>query len=226
MYSCKPVYIPNAVNIPYLSEKGQINGGLHTGTSGIDLQGAYAITDHVAVMANGSYANRDGSDTSLTNDHKHLFGELGMGYFMPFGAGRFEIYGGAGTGTASSYENFFSQGDVYAKAFYNRYFFQTNIGASARNVEGGLGLRFSFVDFNKFSSNNVEYNRGITRAYMEPVLNLKVGSENIKVTTQIGFSALLSAPPDSSNFMEYVEVQHQPFIFNIGLSFNIGGLSK
>lgn len=225
-YSCKPVYIPNVLNMPYMSEQGQVNVGLYTGTNGFDLQGAYAITDNIAVMANGSYADRDASDTSFVNDHKHKFGELGAGYFLPFGAGRFELYGGAGGGTSESYDNFFSPSkEVMAKATYSRYFFQTNIGASAKNIEGGLGLRFSFLNFSKIVSDNQEYTDGLSRAYMEPVLNLKIGGEQLKVATQIGFCAPLS-PITDSTMTEYYHIQHKPFIFNIGLTYNLGGLSK
>ncbi|MBS3807179.1 MAG: hypothetical protein KGY60_06710 [Bacteroidales bacterium] len=75
MFSCSPEYIPNMVNSPMFKEKGEIQGNLAAGVSGTDVQLAYALGEHVALMANGSFYD----ETSDTTDdfHHHTLYELG-----------------------------------------------------------------------------------------------------------------------------------------------------
>ena len=97
--SCAPVYIPNAVNVPLNSNKGELQIGGYAGSNGFDLQTSYAITKEIAVMLNGSTMNR--TDDSTSSYHKHGFGEAAMGYYNSFDqAGRFEIFAGYGVGSS------------------------------------------------------------------------------------------------------------------------------
>src|SRR3989339_701931 len=68
--SCSPEYIPNMVNTPLFSNQGEFQATVATGTSNFDAQLGYAITDNIAIIANGSYAD----ETNDTTDefHKHL----------------------------------------------------------------------------------------------------------------------------------------------------------
>ena len=52
--SCSPAYIPNMVNTPLFSNQGEFEATVATGTSNFDAQLGYAITDHIAVIVNGS----------------------------------------------------------------------------------------------------------------------------------------------------------------------------
>ena len=91
--SCSPEYIPNMVNTPVFSNKGEFQATVATGTSNFDAQLGYAITDNIAVIANGSYADQ----TNDTTDefHKHLIIEGGLGYYRQISSSaRIEVFGG------------------------------------------------------------------------------------------------------------------------------------
>ncbi|MEA2105370.1 MAG: hypothetical protein U9P82_01395 [Bacteroidota bacterium] len=97
LFSCSPEYIPNMANSPMFSNQGELQATVATGTSNFDAQTAYAITDHIGIMVNGSYGN----ETNDTTDdfHKHAFIEAGLGYYEKIGENvRYEIYGGYGFG--------------------------------------------------------------------------------------------------------------------------------
>jgi hypothetical protein len=53
--SCAPAYVPNALNTPLFNNKGEIHIAANTGISGFDPQLAYAVTDNIGVMVNGSF---------------------------------------------------------------------------------------------------------------------------------------------------------------------------
>src|SRR6056297_213766 len=102
LFSCSPEYIPNMANSPMFSNKGEFQANIATGTSNFDAQAAYAITDHIGIMVNGSYGN----ETNDTTDdyHKHSFIEGGLGYFENLGESlRYEIYGGYGIGKTEGF---------------------------------------------------------------------------------------------------------------------------
>lgn len=205
--SCAPAYIPNTVNAPLLSNKGEVQASIYAGLSGYDPQVAYAVTDHIGVMFNGSFANQS-SDTT-DNYHRHVFGEFGAGYYTKFGdKWRFEVYGGAGLGKIqANYENglWLSRSDV--NNF--RAFLQPGIGFTTE--VGGFSFNPRLVGVSL-------YQNGGTRTvgyFMEPTVTGKVGYKFIKAVGQIGFSV----PVGEELLFEY-----NPFIFSVGLQFNIGNL--
>ena len=51
--SCS-VYVPNGVNAPMFAKKGKALINASVGT-GVNVQGAYAVSDHVGIIANGYY---------------------------------------------------------------------------------------------------------------------------------------------------------------------------
>ena len=91
MTSCSPEYVPNMVNSPMLSNQGEFQASVATGTSNFDAQTAFAITDNIGIMVNGSFGNE--TNDSTDDYHKHAFIEGGIGYFEKIGSkGRYEIY--------------------------------------------------------------------------------------------------------------------------------------
>lgn len=205
--SCAPAYTPNIVNTPLLSSKGEFQAIVGTGTSGIDPQLAFAITDHIGIMVNGSFANRADS----LNFHKHSFAEIGGGYTISIGdAGRFEIYGGGGMG---SIDAMYKEGIFYgrSKATYNRFFIQPSIGAVTDVFEGAFTPRLVFVNMNH-STDSLSYYS--TDPFIEPTISAKIGWKYIKVMFQVGFSFPLT---------KIVNYGHQPFMFSIGLIGKIPG---
>jgi len=217
--SCAPVYIPNAVNSPLFGEQGEMHINAQAGTNGLDLQTAYAVAPHFALMLNGSYMNESSDDPEFSDYHKHLFGEAGLGFYTALrGAGRFEIYGGLGMGEAISYDEylFFEIPQALrARGQYHRAFLQTGIGASTDIFDGGFVVRAAYVRFNHFTADYLDdtLQKDVTEDnfYFEPVLYARIGWKWIKFQIQGG----LSFPMTEESVLE-----HQPFLINMGLAFH------
>lgn len=218
---CTPIYVPNVVNIPLNSNKGDVTAGLYTGTCGYDLQFNYAVSDHIAVMLNGSYGKNSPENDSLPNDYyKHVFGEAGAGYFTKFGStGRFEAYGGMGTGYGTANNNYLFIGaqSVYATGYYNRLFAQVNIANVTEFVDEGFCLRATYVNFFKYTYSSTDYKHSNDQIFIEPVGFARFGWRYVKFESQIGFAI----PVGNKSFDDY-----QPFIFNFGLVFNINAFGN
>lgn len=209
LISCAPAYTPNIVNTPLLSSKGEFQAVIGTGTSGVDPQLAYAITDHIGVMANASFANRSDS----ANFHKHSFVELGGGYTISIGdAGRFEIFGGGGMGSVDA---MYEEGIFYgrSKATFNRFFIQPSVGAVTDIFEGAFTPRLVFVNMHH-TTDSLSYHS--FDPFIEPTITVKIGWKYVKMMLQVGLSLPLSEIKNYGN---------QPFMFSVGLIGKIPGKS-
>ena len=205
--SCSPEYIPNMVNSPMLSNQGEFQATIATGTSNFDAQTAVAITDNIGIMVNASYGNE--TNDSTDDFHRHSFIEAGIGYYEKIGdKGRYEIYGGYGIGKAEGFfENALFDSEI-TNANYNRFFIQPGIGISTGIFDGSFSPRFVLIQMNPgVTSGN--YN-----IFLEPVFTSKVGFKYVKFVAQVGFSVPFGEDKVSFNY--------QSFIMNIGLNFNIG----
>lgn len=174
--SCSPEYIPNMVNSPLFSNANEFQATISTGTSIFDAQVAYAVTDNIGIMVNGTY----GDETSDSTDdfHKHAFIEGGLGYYNKIGAkGRYEIYGGYGIGTVEGlFENNLFDNDL-TDARYNRFFIQPGIGISTGIFDGGFSPRFVMVQMNPHGMN---FENGSYKMFFEPVITSKIGFKYVK----------------------------------------------
>ncbi|MFO7722771.1 MAG: hypothetical protein R6V49_06055 [Bacteroidales bacterium] len=203
IFSCAPAYVPNVVTTPMLGQQGEVVATFNTGISGFDPQFAYAITDEIGVIANGSF--RDYTSDSTNNYHRHLFGEVGAGYFTKLGnAGRFEVYGGGGGGLLQAeFDNqiFVSFADVR----YYRGFIQPSIGLVTDVAELSFSSRFVFLTLQQ---------DGVRRAspFIEPAITAKLGYKYVKGTMQLGLSLPMK---------EQLDFFYQPFIFSMGLQIRI-----
>lgn len=142
-YSPRYVYSPASSNVPLLAKKGDsklagyyaVNPGekatvtsvgkLNSGY-GIDVQGAYAVTNHLAIQ--GSYSKRweknyadfnvNSSDSSIINYNRNI-SEFGLGFYTYIDERRnsfFQLFAGVGFGKSSFTDKFFS-GNVPARSF-------------------------------------------------------------------------------------------------------------
>lgn len=206
--SCAPAYIPNVINAPMLTNKGEIQASAHLGLSGLNPQFAYAITDHLGIMANASFLNIK-SDSSSTSDfsHKATFYELGAGYYSHFGSRfKFATYGGAGVGKVNAeYDNELWSSGVDVNC--TRIFLQPTIGMTSKIVDLGISTRFVAVSFSQDSEKNTGF-------MFEPAFTAKLGWDYIKVIGQIGLSFPLNK--ENINFV------YQPGLFSLGLQLNLG----
>ncbi len=203
--SCSPLYVPNVANVPLLSNKGEFQASVYTGTAGFDPQLSYAITDNIGVMVNASFANRKSDSTS--NFHKHNFFEGGLGYYKPFSEfGKFEVFGGFGYGKVQgSYISPLWQSS--ADISYSRFFIQPAFGISREYIDVSFASRIVFVNFNQVVSQN-SYS-----IFMEPVITAKFGYKYVKAVFQFG----VSYP-----FNQSVSFDYDPIMMSIGIQANLG----
>lgn len=203
--ACAPAYIPNVVNAPLFSEEGEIVAKINSGISGFDPQVAYAVTDQIGVMVNGSF--RSSQNEEVENYHRHAFGEIGVGYYKPLSeVARFEVFGGGGFGQVNA--NFTnSVFPALTNVSYLRSFMQPTIGLVTNWSELSVSSRIVYVLM--FQD---QLRSGIP--FIEPVVTMKLGYKQVKGVLQMGFS-LPVTPWDEMGF------EHQPFMFSMGLQFRV-----
>lgn len=150
--SCAPVYVPNVRNSPMFTKGGEFQASAQIG-NGLELQSAYAVTDHFGLMTNFSFINQSGTEDE-EDFHRHQFFEGGAGFFTNRNESFFEIYAGYGRGKGTSFDafEFFGPQSVAATGRYERYFLQPGIGLNKEKVNLSFAPRFSLVDFYEFST--------------------------------------------------------------------------
>ncbi len=198
------VYVPNVINTPLLSEKGEIQANLNFGSSGFDPQISGAVSDHVGLMLNGSFKNSSWNNSIYFN--KHNFVEAGAGYFKKFEKyGVMEVYGGAGIGNIKSYyQDIWSDSAVSVKS--RRFFIQPAMGVKTDYFEGSFASRFVLLNLDIDSETRTNF-------FIEPAVTLKGGSKNIKAVFQLGYSFPLGAVTDKL---------YDPFLLSFGIQGSFG----
>lgn len=213
--SCAPTYIPNNTNVPLFTEPGEIQLAAYQGTNGTDLQAAVSVVDHLAVMGNFEISKHEEEDPE--DYHKHNFGEIGIGFYDTFGGkGRFEFYGGYGSGKSETYDYidvFTEDEQTRFEGKYDRWFLQGNIGLGNDIFEGAISYRVSYVNFYRLTEfgpdpNVAPVSTSMEELMMEPAITIKVGGKHIKFVSQWGFSF----PYD-----DYARFDYQPFFWSAGI---------
>ena len=224
--SCAPVYVPNARNAPLFTKAGEFQGNIQFG-NGIDAQGAIAVTNHIGLMGNFSYADNKSPDPDDFDDyHRHKFFEGGIGYFENEGKWCYEVFAGYGRGEGSSYDTYDfwgTSGDpIKSTGKFERYFIQPAFGLNKKVMHVAFVPRIALVDFNEFTSDDDPVAPYIAnddpKVFFEPAVIGKVNLMNNHMffTFQAGFSIPISKP-----YYEY-----RPFYVSTGIGFRIGGLKK
>jgi hypothetical protein len=194
---CGPVYyVPNTQNVPVIKEKGQTNIsiGLNSSesTDGFELQGAYGLTDKMALQLNTDWVSS--SDESSTGSG-HLI-ELGAGYYKNLSKHFvFETYGLVGFGSLKYEDNYESPEEISAK--FIRLGVQPSISFTSKYFIASLSGRVANLKYNSVSGNyiDVDYLKANNSHWLiEPALTLQAGSENIKLQLQFQISENLTDP--------------------------------
>lgn len=162
--SCnKHIYVPNQVNAPLLKERYEFKGSI----TPTNLQGAFAITDNIAIMASGQYlygfnyldpANETNTDNDILVSNRTRGGlvEGAIGYFKPFGPTKkmvFDVYAGYGSGGFKTLTREYNSNDgtnandYMIKNRFSKVFVQPSIGFVNPIVETIFTSRFSMVNF-------------------------------------------------------------------------------
>ena len=210
--SCAPAYVPNVINAPMLTNKGEVQAAVHFGASGFNPQFSYALTNHLGIMLNASFLDMT-SDTSSSTDfyHKHSFFEIGPGYYTNFGSRfKFGTFGGVGFGRIKAeYDNdlWVSRSDVKC----TRFFLQPTLGMTSKIFDLGISSRFVMVSFKQESEKNTGF-------MFEPAVTGRIGYEHIKAVVQVGVSVPIN--PDNIHFV------YQPGLVSLGIQGDFGKIFK
>jgi len=220
--SCSPkFYSPNTQNVPLISEKGETNLTLSGNGNQVEFQGAYGITENIAIQANGGLFIPVNLDNGNGGSGKFI--EIGGGYFNPISKNWvFETYGILGIG---SFENHLpttkndyplTNGDISANIL--RVGVQPNFGYKSKYFSAAVSSRFVNLFYNnikgnlKFENKNQQdyLNENSSNFLVEPAITLKGGFERLKLQVQYGYSINLS----NNDFK-----QDKPYI-TLGVNFN------
>ena len=254
-------YSPSAHNVPILAKKQDSkfaaaysnnlqgkstddnNSYSKNNAGGFDLQGAYAITNHIAVQADYFYRKENNSsshnnadfDTSNIRYKRSLF-ELGAGFFSPLDTKDkilFQFYAGAGFGKTTIGDNGIDQNFLPYSRYYNtnitKYYLEPSVTFRAKEIfAASVATRVSFLKYRNINTNytlqerqdfNLDSLNRFAIAFFEPAFVGSLGFNKVpgfRIEFQTGLSILWE-----EDFIDY-----RPFNFSIGLVFDIGKLIK
>jgi hypothetical protein len=206
--SCAVVYFPNTRNAPMFSGKGEFQASVSTGL-GSNLQTAYAITNHIGIMANGMSTTRN----MTFYGGQHQYGEFGIGYYQNIKTKKVEslfyadVFGGYGKGNVDVYDDGGPKTLVTHSWFqgsYQKFFIQPCIAFKFNQTEKvqfhiSLVDRLSFVDVsgisglassaskNKASATPIAFNKTVY-FFHEPSFVVKAVLREFYITSQIGLN--------------------------------------
>lgn len=216
LQGCKTAYVPNTINVPLLQEQGELKINIDER----DIQGAYAVTENIGIMANG-YGKYQNSGNNRSNSY---LVELGGGYFQNvFRTWTFETFAGAGTGKII-FEDFDSSGNSIKKysADVAKFFLQPSLGIAGKYSDFAFTFRFvcvkyygvdteHYTDSLLVSDKLYALNRRPIWAFAEPALTLRGGYKGVKLFAQIGHSYKLMKS----------EMNYSSSIANLGVTIDI-----
>ena len=240
---CVTLYKPNVIHSPMIKEKGEFSSTAALGLSGsgiFNLQAAYGISDHWALMADGMYHYKKSlfeDDISGKRTLRMRFAEGGIGYFKVTGAKKnslFQCYGGAGSGHSFNIISNLDGADPEVVARYNNVFVQPGIVLLNKKYMISFDLRANYVmvnninaykyeEFDMWSTNFRYYeNLSLDFVLMEPTITFKGLGNKLKFVAQVG--ATLPVIHTTSYFdVNTVSVLLFPLIkFNVGINYTIG----
>lgn len=199
VFSSCAVYAPNTVNVPGLSNKGELAGSI-AGGNGLNIQGAYAVSSNIGIMVNYMNTQQLVETDNIKRDGSGNLLEGGIGYFYNTDSKlRLEIYGGYGAGKVD-----ITKTDNNSRKFStnaNRIFLQPSVGMASKNFELFFTTRVANVNFSDVQStytksdldadnfNDIEDTRWL---FVEPAFTLRAGIKNVKFQLQAGRSIKLN----------------------------------
>jgi hypothetical protein len=236
-YTPRYMYSPTNTNVPNLTKKGDSKlaayyaFGIYTRSNrsgiaqdkssfhnrGFDLQGAYAITNHIGVLASQSnrYEKNSGNFANTIDSavitYKRSITELGLGYFGRFAKNKslFQLFAGYSFGSFSLND----AGRDAASGLYTRFhntsvkkiFLQLAIQSDlSANFTTSFANRFNIVFFSNINTNYTPQEQesyllsnldGRASVFWEPAVinNFSVKKlPGLRFEVQLGFASLVS----------------------------------
>ncbi|MEO6490654.1 MAG: hypothetical protein ABIO04_11995 [Ferruginibacter sp.] len=252
-------YSPSAHNVPVLTKQGDSKVAANYSTNadiqesnnqysrnrsnGYDLQGAVAVTDHIAVQASyfsrkeTSYGNSNfNSDSSVVRYKRNMI-DFGAGYFTSINKKDkifFQVFAGAGFGKLKFTDAGRDFNNILYSRFYNsdliKYYIEPAIiFRNSETFAASLSTRLSVINFKKVSTNyTLDEKRNFRLdslnryaiAFFEPAFVNSYGFKGLpglRIEYQLGLSLALVR----DDFINY-----RPFNFSVGLVFDIPKLIK
>jgi hypothetical protein len=202
--SYRYIYSASPPNNPSFTEKGQSkfagyystasDGSTNQYARGVDLQGAYAVSNHFAVSS--GYFHRREEDFYVGNSsyqpatvhYKRNLFDLGSGYFIPIDKKKkiiLNLYAGYATGKFTFTDDV-NGNNGYHESAINKWFFQPSLNfIPGKSISFSFAARFSNVHYGKINTNypvgELQYfglaqiaNRSIY--FFEPSVNILAGA--------------------------------------------------
>ncbi len=222
--SCAPLYLPCTRNAPLFDEGGEAQISGYLSAAGVEAQGAYSVTDNIAIIASYEYASQKKTSNGVEYTRKNNYLEIGAGVFGTTRSLKWELLGGYGFGEGTSRDvygffapDFGAGTEVEATGKMTRIFIQPSVGTYNRGTNLSFTPRISYVDYTEFTSGTV------TRQptddpiiFLEPAATLKFHlTGNIFMIGQIGLTLPVSGDP----YFKY-----QQLSASVGIQIDTGGL--
>lgn len=226
--SCSSFYRPNVPATPMFRNSGEGYIAAHVNPKG-NISGSLgmAITNNVAVIANGSSLNRG----KLSNEYiKQWLTEGAIGYYTKIGKYDlqvFEIYGGYGFGSTTEIDQRSSVAGYLPienrLMNFNKFFVQANYSSTKkdkiklfdkeRELSYGTAIRLSRIGMKEFAINDVEQTKE-QNLFIEPVfftrLQLSKGLD-LQYSTGFNFGTFKN---------EYLKAGNA--VFTLGITYSFG----
>ena len=241
-------YTASPANNPIFTEKGDSKiAGYYSSSGGdgldksyaggLDLQGAYAISDHWAVTA--SYLDRKekdlyvasygGFDSSVVN-YKRNFSELGGGYFTTLNKKKtiaFNLFGGFGKGKFSFTDQGIDANDrLYSRMYQSnlsRWFIQPSFNfLPGSYVRISYAMKFTFSKYHNINTNYTTEEQssfalqnldGRSYNFVEPSLSFQIGMPSVP---WVKLEAIISGVNDGI-ITEEISVRNSNFSIGLNL---------
>ncbi len=218
-------YSPNRSNVSLFKQKNELKASVAaasgTDYEGVDIQGAYSVTNNIAVTANHFYTR--GDRDSLT---QRKYTEFGLGFYKKLNASPhidwiLETYAGYGQGRTKEFSPVPGIG-LRSDLSFSKYYVQPSIGFRSDFVRMYVGLRMANLVFTDITNHSmptsqypvseresIAYIRSHQSSFLlERTFGMAYGYKYIWLEMNIVYSDNLTAP-------EMVVAKNN---FNIGLS--------
>jgi len=200
--ACAPIYMPVSPNTPMLKERGEVKAELNASTSGLEIKGAYALTDN-QVIAGMLSAGAGDADDDFTDRSIHRYGEVAYGYIVrPAPYFLAESFGGIGLGFGRG-EGRLTIGEstskIIAEGTYFKPFLQNNLAIQTGILDFGLVNRLSLIQFRSIDwvgTDKETITSPSSPLFWEPSVFLQVGSDRFKLASHLGLSTPIAGSPD------------------------------
>ncbi|WP_114784072.1 hypothetical protein [Botryobacter ruber] len=225
---CVSTYMPNVPNVPMFTQQGELSAGGHITPKGnITFNTAYAVSDHVGVLLNGSMLNSERDK----RDFRHNLLEAGGGYFTTFGEKNkriLEVYGGVGGGSSDRTERSTDEQGVLVserrEAKFSKYFVQVNFTSKRKKswklfgrefpLNYGTALRASYINMGTHRFNGVPAPEE-SNIFLEPIFYTRL---QLNPSVQLQYTS-------GSNFglRNRKALTAGYSVFSLGFVINVGG---